>query len=77
MEVTRRDTFELFRRTRGHADVERIWVYPRLLGLRALPTGEARTLEGPTSDTAPQGTVTFHRLREYVDGDDLRLVHWR
>jgi uncharacterized protein (DUF58 family) len=25
---------------------------------------------------SPQGTVTFHRLREYVIGDDLRTVHW-
>src|ERR1700689_1647638 len=25
---------------------------------------------------SPQGTVSFHRLREYVLGDDLRTVHW-
>ena len=25
---------------------------------------------------SPQGSVTFHRLREYVIGDDLRKVHW-
>lgn len=34
-------------------------------------------LEGPTSDTADDGTLTFHSLREYVLGDDLRRVHWR
>jgi uncharacterized protein (DUF58 family) len=42
-----------------------------------LPTGQTRHLEGPSSDTSPQGNITFHRLREYVAGDDLRLVHWR
>jgi uncharacterized protein (DUF58 family) len=25
---------------------------------------------------SPQGSVSFHRLREYVIGDDLRKVHW-
>ena len=44
---------------------------------RALPTGQTRHLEGPSSDTSPQGNITFHRLRDYVVGDDLRLVHWR
>jgi uncharacterized protein (DUF58 family) len=77
VEVTRRDAFELFRLSQKHADVERIWVYPRVLGMRTLPAGQTRHLEGPSSDTSPQGNITFHRLREYVAGDDLRLVHWR
>jgi uncharacterized protein (DUF58 family) len=77
VEVTRRDAFELFRASRQHGETERIWVYPRVLGFRTLPTGQTRHLEGPSSDTSPQGNITFHRLREYVVGDDLRLVHWR
>jgi uncharacterized protein (DUF58 family) len=77
VEVTRRDSFEFFRLSYKHARTERIWVYPRILGFRALPTGQTRHLEGPSSDTSPQGNITFHRLREYVPGDDLRLVHWR
>ncbi|MBE7188053.1 DUF58 domain-containing protein [Jatrophihabitans endophyticus] len=77
VEIIRRDPFELFRRSRRHAETERIWVYPRIVTLRALPTGLSRTLEGPSSETSPQGNITFHRLRDYVDGDDLRLVHWR
>jgi uncharacterized protein (DUF58 family) len=77
VEVTRRDPFELFRFSRRHGRVERIWVYPRIVALRTLPTGKTRDLEGPSSDTAPQGSITFHRLREYQPGDDLRMVHWR
>lgn len=77
IELTRRDAFELFRLSKQHARTERIWVYPRILPFRPLPVGRTRHLEGPSADSAPQGNVTFHRLREYSDGDDLRLVHWR
>jgi uncharacterized protein (DUF58 family) len=77
IELTRRDSFELFRRSRRQAETERIWVYPRIVGLGTLPSGQTRNLEGPSSDVSPQGNITFHRLREYVEGDDLRLVHWR
>lgn len=77
VEVTRRDPFDLFRLSRRYGATERIWVYPRVVPLRPLPVGQMRNLEGPSSDLAPQGTVTFHRLRDYVDGDDLRMVHWR
>lgn len=77
IEITRRDAFEMFRRSRRYAHTERIWVYPRILDFRTLPTGQTRYIEGPSSETSPQGTITFHRLREYAPGDDLRLVHWR
>jgi uncharacterized protein (DUF58 family) len=77
VEVTRRDPFDLFRVSSRHGQPERIWVYPRVLAFHPLPAGQTRHLEGPSSDTSPQGNITFHRLREYVVGDDLRLVHWR
>jgi uncharacterized protein (DUF58 family) len=77
IELARRDPFALIRTSRRYSGVERIWVYPRVQPLRALPSGRTQHLDGPSSDTSPQGTITFHRLREYVPGDDLRLVHWR
>jgi len=76
VEIVRRDPFALFRVARRHGGTEQIWVQPRILPLRPPSSGRRRNLEGPSSDAAPQGTVTFHRLRDYVDGDDLRLVHW-
>ena len=76
VEMPRADPFGLCRTVQRMGEPQQISVHPRLLTLRPLPTGISRNLEGPSSDTAPQGSVTFHRLREYVVGDDLRTVHW-
>jgi uncharacterized protein (DUF58 family) len=76
VEIPRADPFGLCRTVQRMGSAQRIAVHPRLLSLRTLPTGISRNLEGPSSDTSPQGTVTFHRLREYVVGDDLRTIHW-
>jgi uncharacterized protein (DUF58 family) len=54
-----------------------LWVHPRVIDLAPLPSGLHRDLDGPDSGDAPEGGITFHNLREYVEGDDLRLVHWR
>ncbi|THV43087.1 DUF58 domain-containing protein [Glycomyces buryatensis] len=54
----------------------RLWVHPKLWMLGRTPDGLARSLEGAT-DKVEQGSLTFHSLREYVIGDELRHVHWR
>ncbi len=76
VEMPRADPFGLCRTVQRFGAPQQISVHPRLLQLRPLPTGISRNLEGPSSDTSPQGSITFHRLREYVVGDDLRTVHW-
>jgi uncharacterized protein (DUF58 family) len=54
----------------------KLWIHPRSYQISLFPSGRIRDLEGPAADRA-QGSVTFHSLREYVPGDDLRRVHWR
>lgn len=76
VELPKADPFGLCRRVRALGEPQVISVHPRVIPLRPLPSGKSRNLEGPSSDMSPQGTVTFHRLREYVLGDDLRTVHW-
>ncbi|MCU1489884.1 MAG: hypothetical protein JWM85_1289 [Acidimicrobiaceae bacterium] len=77
LQVTRADPFDLVRVTERHGESEEIWVSPKILPLRPLASGVTRNLEGPTSDRSPQGTITFHGLREYQVGDDLRMIHWK
>jgi uncharacterized protein (DUF58 family) len=76
VELPKADPFGLCRRVRALGEPQVISVHARVIPLRPLPSGTSRNLEGPSSDMSPQGTVTFHRLREYVLGDDLRTVHW-
>ncbi|MFI7698648.1 DUF58 domain-containing protein [Nonomuraea sp. NPDC049480] len=75
--LVRADPFGLTRRVREYGSPATLLVRPRTVPLPVPPSGKAHHLEGPTSDNAPSGTVTFHTLREYVVGDDLRHVHWR
>ncbi|MGH9076055.1 MAG: DUF58 domain-containing protein [Acidimicrobiales bacterium] len=76
VELVRVDPFGLWRRVRRLGTSQRIAVHPRILPLPPLHSGRSLNLEGPTSDASPQGSITFHRLREYVAGDDLRTIHW-
>jgi uncharacterized protein (DUF58 family) len=77
MLIGRADPLGLVRSEREHGEVITLWVHPRHHALTPLPSMLTRSLEGPTSDTAPNGSITFHAIREYVVGDDLRQIHWR
>jgi uncharacterized protein (DUF58 family) len=77
LRLVRTDPLGLARRVREYGEPRTLLVRPRTTTLPLLPSGRAHHLEGPTTDRAPAGTVTFHTLREYVVGDDLRHVHWK
>ncbi|MBO0686478.1 MAG: DUF58 domain-containing protein [Candidatus Dormibacteraeota bacterium] len=77
LRLVRADPLGLARRVALVGGVETLLVRPRVHPLPLLPVGRTRHLEGSTSDAALSGTATFHSLREYVPGDDLRHIHWR
>jgi uncharacterized protein (DUF58 family) len=77
LRLIRSDPLNLARRVREYGRPQTLLVRPRTTSLPLLPSGRAHHLEGPTTDRAPAGTVTFHALREYVIGDDLRHIHWK
>jgi uncharacterized protein (DUF58 family) len=71
------DPLGLFRRVRTHGDTLTLYVQPKTVSLAALPSGQTPSPDGPRADRAADGTVTFHSLRQYEFGDDLRHIHWR
>lgn len=77
LRLERTDPLGLARRMRPYGDADTLLVRPRICPLPVLPSGQAHHVEGPACDAADDGSLTFHALREYVLGDDLRRVHWR
>lgn len=70
-------SFGFFRREQPQAGSLPLYVHPVT---HPVPLGAAlrtQRWDSATTDAAPEGTITFHRLREYVPGDDLRHIHWR
>ncbi len=76
-ELVSSDPFGLFARTQQQGGPAAVHVYPVVEPLAPLPSTRAGRPDGLPVDSASQGGVTFHRLREYVPGDDPRHVHWR
>ncbi|WP_417564226.1 DUF58 domain-containing protein [Microbacterium sp.] len=75
--VVRGDPFGLFERVHRRDEPVDLFVHPRTVSFDGQTLGFMRDLEGlPTADLSPDD-VSFHALREYQPGDDLRHVHWR
>jgi uncharacterized protein (DUF58 family) len=70
------DPFRLLRAGAQAAGTDVLRVYPTIHPVQVVHSGLAHDLDGPTSVGAAQGGVAFHSLREYVPGDDWRLIHW-
>jgi uncharacterized protein (DUF58 family) len=77
LRLVRSDPLGLWHTERLDGQPDTLIVHPAHRLLRAFPGGSVRSLESETKDLVPHGSVSFHALREYVPGDDRRLVHWR
>jgi len=75
--IVRGDPLGLFERVHRKDEPVDLFVHPRTIAFAGQSLGFMRDLEGlPTSDLSPDD-VSFHALREYQPGDDLRHVHWK
>ncbi|GAA3751249.1 DUF58 domain-containing protein [Microbacterium kribbense] len=75
--VVRGDPLGLFERVARRDEPVDLFVHPKTVTFGGQTLGFMRDLDGlPTADLAPDD-VSFHALREYQPGDDLRHVHWR
>lgn len=73
----RSDPLSVLERSVPWSEPTELYVHPRTVSLTSETTGFLRDLEGlPTRDLADDD-MSFHALREYAPGDDLRSVHWR
>ncbi|WP_051973634.1 DUF58 domain-containing protein [Cryobacterium sp. MLB-32] len=73
----RGDPLGLLRRSRENAPAVTLFVHPRTVRLDGSATGLLRDLEGTPTAHLSSDDMSFHALRQYVPGDDLRNVHWR
>jgi len=75
--VVRGDPLGLFERVHRRDEPVDLYVHPRTVRFEGQSLGFVRDLEGLTARDLSRDDVSFHALREYQPGDDLRHVHWR
>jgi uncharacterized protein (DUF58 family) len=76
--LDRRDAFGLARSSLVAGESTTLWVHPRQFPARALFGGQRRHHhEGAVTDSALRGSVELTDVREYVPGDEVRLLHWK
>jgi uncharacterized protein (DUF58 family) len=77
LEIERSDPFGFFRAATHRGSTALLVVHPAVHPMSPLPTGHRREFEGAAAEQPHEGGISFHSLRDYELGDDLRLVHWR
>lgn len=75
--VVRGDPLGLFERVHRRDEPVDLFVHPRTVNFDGQSLGFLRDLEGLPATDLSRDDVSFHALREYQPGDDLRHVHWK
>ncbi|MFE0019563.1 DUF58 domain-containing protein [Amycolatopsis sp. NPDC059021] len=76
--LNRPDLFDLARGERTVGGTARLWVYPRRHAVRPAQAGHPRHHhDGPITDPPLRGSADLQVVRQYVVGDEVRLLHWK
>lgn len=76
--LNRSDPFRLVRTNRTIGTTTTVLIYPRRHAVRAGAVAFPRHhYDGPTTDPPLRGSNDLVAVREYVRGDEVRLLHWR
>lgn len=75
--LLRTDPFGVLERRHRLTETRTLVVHPRIVRLPGGAAGIVRDLDGEAAAERTADDISFHSLREYVPGDDRRLVHWR
>lgn len=75
--AVRADPIGLVRRERQWEEQIDLFVHPRTISVPSMSTGFVRDLEGTPTRDLTASDVSFHALREYMPGDELRSIHWK
>ncbi|WP_159809499.1 DUF58 domain-containing protein [Cellulomonas citrea] len=75
--VRRGDPFGLVSRGRVWTQSVELFIHPRVVTFGAARAGLLRDLEGQATRDLSDSDMSFHALRDYVAGDDRRMIHWR
>ncbi|MBP3222997.1 MAG: DUF58 domain-containing protein [Actinomycetaceae bacterium] len=73
----RADPVGLLHRDLQWTDKHTLYVHPRTVMLPSMAQGFIRDLEGTPSNHLVNDDISFHAIREYVNGDSMHSIHWK
>jgi uncharacterized protein (DUF58 family) len=77
VKAVRGDPFGMVARTWSWGDPLQVVVYPETVPVPVGMSGMAKDIEGKPTGQPSETDISFHALRDYEPGDDMRSIHWR
>jgi uncharacterized protein (DUF58 family) len=76
-QAVRGDPFGMVARTWSWGNALQVVVYPETVPVPVAMPGMAKDIEGMPTGQPSESDISFHALRDYEPGDDMRAIHWQ